>query len=140
MSFAKKIEPLTGSASGLSSSPSFASVEAGATGMDAYIGKGAKINGNLTFTGPVEIDGQVEGEIHSKDRLIIGESAVINAKINGTDVLVKGTVNGDISATKRLSLKRPAKVTGNISSTTISIEEGVMFEGKCTMTASAGEK
>lgn len=103
--------------------------------LEAILGKGSKVVGNLTFTGPVELDGHVEGEINAQDRITIGESAVINARIIGGEVVVKGTVNGDINASKRLSLKRPAKVIGNISSTNLSIEEGVVFEGKCIMSS-----
>ena len=103
---------------------------------EAYLGQGSRVTGTLVFTGQVELDGYVEGELQSQDRLIVGESAVINARIVGTDVLIKGTVTGDISASKRLILKKPAKVVGNISSTCISIEEGVVFEGQCTMASS----
>lgn len=105
----------------------------GQTKLEAFLGKGSKVVGNLTFTGPVELDGHVEGEINAQDRITVGESAVINARIIGGEVIVKGTVNGDISASKRLSLKRPAKIIGNISSANLSIEEGVVFEGKCMM-------
>ena len=104
---------------------------------EAYLGQGSRVTGTLVFTGQVELDGYVEGELQSQDRLVVGESAVINARIVGTDVLIKGTVTGDISASKRLVLKKPAKVVGNISSTCISIEEGVTFEGQCTMSSSS---
>lgn len=109
-------------------------VPVGAQGkMEAFLGRGSKVVGALSFSGPVELDGFVEGEINAQDRLTIGESAVINAKVTGAEILVKGTVNGDITATKRLSLRKPAKVVGNISCTNLSIEEGVVFEGKSTM-------
>lgn len=101
--------------------------------VEAFLGKGSKVVGALTFSGPVELDGYVEGEINSQDRLTVGEAAVINAKISGAEVLVKGTVNGDIYASKKLALKKPARVIGNISCTNLSIEEGVTFEGKSSM-------
>ena len=100
---------------------------------DAFISKGSKISGNLNFIGPAEIDGQVDGEIFAQERLAIGEAAVVNAKISGADVTVRGTVNGDIYASKKLVLKKPAKVLGNISAQLLSIEEGVIFEGKISM-------
>lgn len=103
--------------------------------VEAFLGRGSKITGTLTFSGPVELDGQVEGEVVAHDRLTIGEGAVIQAKVSGADIVVKGTVNGDISASKRLALKRPAKVFGNITTASLSIEEGVVFEGKSTMSA-----
>lgn len=106
---------------------------------DAYLGKGTKVVGTLSFSGTTEIDCQVEGEIHSKETLIISESAVVNGKIAGAEVTVRGAVNGDIIATKRLSLRRPARVTGNISAAILSIEEGVQFEGKCSMSSDSSK-
>lgn len=105
----------------------------GAGNVDAFLGKGSKAVGTLTFSGPAEIDGEIEGEIHSKDRLSIGESANVKAKILGAEVIIRGTVSGDVAASRSLVLKRPAKVTGNIQAPNLSIEEGVIFEGKCTM-------
>lgn len=110
----------------------------GATGnLDAFLGKGSKVSGVLQFSGSVELDGEVEGEIQSKDRLTIGEAAVVKAKILGADVIVKGTVSGDIYASRSLMLKKPARVIGNIQSALLTIEEGVMFEGKCSMSSSS---
>ncbi len=102
---------------------------------EAILGKGSKVIGNLTFAGPVEIGGYVEGEINAQDKILITETAEINAKIIGAEVTIQGTVNGDIHATKRLFLKKPAKVFGNITSNNLSIEEGVVFEGKCSMSS-----
>ncbi len=102
---------------------------------DAFLGKGTRVVGTLTFSGPVEIDGLIEGEIIAQDRLVIGESAVVKGKISGSEITVKGDINGEICASKRLSLRRPARVVGNISSPVISVEEGVTFDGKCAMTA-----
>lgn len=104
---------------------------------EAFLGKGTKVVGSLSFTGAVEIDGVVEGEINAQDKLTLGESSVVNAKINGTEIIVRGTINGDINASKLLVLKRPAKIIGNISSANLSIEEGVIFEGRCTMGGAA---
>lgn len=106
-------------------------------GADAFLGKGTKVVGTLHFSGPVEIDGEVEGEIHGKDKVSIGESAVLRARVFGADVIIRGTVQGEIIATKSLSLKKPAKIVGNIASPVLSIEEGVLFEGKCSMPVQA---
>jgi cytoskeletal protein CcmA (bactofilin family) len=138
MSFGKfrdeKDMPSTPSTVAGAPTPAFAG---GAGKAEAFLGRGSKVVGTLTFTGPVELDGNIEGEIHSKETLLIGEGAIINAKILGAEIVIKGTVTGDIVATKKLSLRKPARVTGNISSPAISIDEGVHFEGKCSMSANA---
>ena len=100
---------------------------------EALLGTGSKVIGTLTFTGPVQLDGEVEGEVLCKDKLIVGQAAMIKAKISGTEVLIMGTVQGDIVASKSLSLRKPARVLGNISTEQLSIEEGVVFEGHCAM-------
>jgi cytoskeletal protein CcmA (bactofilin family) len=115
--------------------PSIAATTAGRA--DAFLGQGSRVTGTLSFTGPVEIDGHVEGEINSKETLTIGKSAIVNARISGAEILVHGTVTGDIIASRRLVLKKPARVTGNIAAPSLSVEEGVLFEGKCAMTTAA---
>jgi cytoskeletal protein CcmA (bactofilin family) len=102
----------------------------------AMIGSGSKIMGSIVLSGQAEIDCHVEGEIEAPDTLIIGESAHVKARISGGDIIVRGTVQGDIVASKRITLKRPAKVAGNIAAPNLIIEEGVLFEGKCSMAAS----
>lgn len=102
--------------------------------LEAFVGKNSKIEGKLSFQGTVEIDGKVEGEVHSQERIIIGESADINARIEAVEVLVKGSVNGDIIASKKISLTATARVVGNLSGPSIVLEEGAKFDGRCSMT------
>ena len=101
--------------------------------VDAYLGQGCKAVGTLSFTGPVEINCYIEGELVGEKKLVIGEAAIVKARVTGAEIVVKGSVEGDIIASERLVLKPPAKVRGNISSPLVVIEEGVLFEGGCEM-------
>ena len=105
------------------------------SGTSAFLGKGTRIVGKLTFEGSVRIEGQIEGEITAEDGLTIGEGAVVKAKINGTTIVVHGQVTGDIAARTRLELRAPSKVMGNISTPNLVIQEGAVFEGQCAMGA-----
>mgnify|MGYP003833913265 CR=1 FL=1 len=109
----------------------------GGLGEEAVMSAGSKVVGKLSFDGVARLDGHVEGEINARRKLVIGTTAVINAKVCGGEIFVKGTVNGDICAAERLSLQKPARVKGNISTPSLSIEEGVFFEGSCKMTGDA---
>jgi cytoskeletal protein CcmA (bactofilin family) len=114
-----------------------------ASGTSAFLGRGSRVTGKLVFEGTVRIEGQVEGEITAQDALTVGETAVVNAQINGTSIVVHGRVTGDITARKRLEIRAPGKVYGNISAPSLVIHEGVIFEGQCSMggaEASKGEK
>ena len=100
---------------------------------DVFLGKGSKIVGSLKFSGTVEIQGEVEGEIHSDGKLILGEGAQIKALVHGAEVVVRGNVFGDIFASKKLKLEKPAVIKGNLKCALLSIDEGVSIEGKISM-------
>jgi cytoskeletal protein CcmA (bactofilin family) len=99
----------------------------------AYLDRGSKISGKISFEGPARIDGEVDGEINAKDSLTIGESAVVTAHIRAASVSVAGKVSGDIIASQRIEIRPSAKVSGNITAPVLSILEGAMFEGHCSM-------
>lgn len=102
-------------------------------GVTAYLGKGSRVTGKLRFDGTVRVDGQVEGEVAADDTLVVGESAVINAQISGSTVVIQGKVTGDINARTRVEIRAPGKLYGNIVTPSLVIHEGVLFEGHCSM-------
>ena len=87
------------------------------------IAKGTEIVGDIKFNGNLEIEGRVCGNV------IVGAGAD-DASVR---VLEHGEVEGNIFAYDRLEVTDSAKVIGDITSPRISIAEGVIFEGKCTM-------
>lgn len=99
----------------------------------AYLDSGSKISGKLSFDGPTRIDGQVDGEIHAKDSLTIGESAVVTAQIKAASIVVAGKISGDITATTRVEIRPSAKVIGNLVAPVLVVHEGATFEGHCSM-------
>jgi cytoskeletal protein CcmA (bactofilin family) len=101
--------------------------------VQAHLGQGSRIEGKLSFDGSVRVDGQVEGEIHAQDTVIIGEGADVNAQVHAGTVVLQGCVKGDITATKRVELRAPAKLIGNIATPCLVVHEGVVFEGHCSM-------
>jgi len=105
------------------------------SGTSAFLGKGTRVSGKLTFEGPVRIEGHVEGELAAHDTLTIGEGADVRAQVTGTSIVVHGKVTGDIKANKRLEIRAPGKVTGNITTPVLVIHEGIVFEGQCSMGA-----
>jgi cytoskeletal protein CcmA (bactofilin family) len=87
------------------------------------------VNGTLTSTGDIQIDGRVEGDVHSSG-LVIGDKAHIQGEILADDVTVRGHVHGSIRARKVL-LCSTSHVEGNILHEAFSVEHGAFFEGNC---------
>jgi len=105
------------------------------TDVQAHLGRGSRVEGTLTFQGSVRIDGQVEGMIEAKETVIVGDSAAVVAQITAGTIIVKGNVTGDMTASKRVELRSPARVLGNIVTPSLVIQDGVVFEGHCSMAA-----
>jgi cytoskeletal protein CcmA (bactofilin family) len=105
----------------------------GGGGVDAFLGKGSRITGKVVLDGVGRIEGHVEGEISAQDTLTIGESAVVNARIVGTSIVIEGRVTGDVTARQRLELAPTSRVQGNVSTPNLVVREGAYFEGQCTM-------
>jgi cytoskeletal protein CcmA (bactofilin family) len=108
-------------------------MEPAETQAQTILGKGSRVEGKLTFDGSVRLDGEIEGEIDAQESVLIGESAVVSAQIRANTVIIKGEVSGDVTARKRVELRAPAKLIGNISTPSLVIQEGVVFEGHCSM-------
>ena len=107
-----------------------AAVESGLVG---HLFKGSRVSGQLMFQGPARIDGNVEGEIQCHGTLTIGEGAEVRAKISSQVVVVRGRVEGNVTAKEKVELISPARVVGNIFTPRLTVTEGVVFDGDCSM-------
>ncbi|EPX64048.1 hypothetical protein D187_005181 [Cystobacter fuscus DSM 2262] len=101
--------------------------------VHTLLGKGSEFEGKLTFEGQVRIDGKFNGQIITKDVLVVGEGARVQAEITAGTVIINGTVEGNVRATQLIELHAPARVKGNIESPALTMERGVIFEGSSKM-------
>lgn len=101
--------------------------------LHTLLGKGSEFEGKLTFEGQVRIDGKYNGQIQTKDLLVVGEGAKVTADISAGHVIINGTVEGTIRATTLVELHPPARVKGSIEAPALSMDKGVIFEGSMKM-------
>ena len=101
--------------------------------FSGFMGEGTNFKGILGFNGTFRIDSEFEGEIVTSDTLIIGESAVISAEITVGTIYISGKVIGNITAKERVEINSSGEVYGNIKTPILVIDEGVIFEGNCSM-------
>ena len=101
--------------------------------IKAFLGEGTEFKGTLSFEGTVRIDGKVEGEIISKDLLIVGETAFIKAEIDVGTMINSGNVEGNIVAQQKVEILPPGSVKGHIRTPNLVLMEGAKFNGTCEM-------
>jgi cytoskeletal protein CcmA (bactofilin family) len=90
-----------------------------------------EFRGTVGFTGELQLNGRLEGEILSEDgTLVIGDTALVKADIRAKKVVVRGRVFGNILARERLELVGSARVFGDVQTGALAIEQGAVFVGK----------
>ena len=100
----------------------------------AFVGKGVEFKGTISYSGTVRIDGLLDGEIHTDGTLLVGEEAVLTAKVSAGTIVCMGKITGDIVAKERIKLLTPAVLNGGVKTPMLSIEDGVLFNGTLEMT------
>jgi cytoskeletal protein CcmA (bactofilin family) len=102
--------------------------------LSGFVGHGTTLTGETVFQAMLRVDGHLVGSIASESgTLIVGTNGQVDANISVSTATINGTVNGDIVASERIQLGRTAKVMGNIQTPRLTIEDGAVLEGGCTM-------
>lgn len=104
--------------------------------VHTFITNQTKIKGDLSFSGHIRLDNELEGNIlSSSGLLILGEQSLIKGDIKVEAVVIMGTVDGSIEALDTVEVAASGKVTGNIFSPNVNFEPGSVFIGRCTIGA-----
>jgi cytoskeletal protein CcmA (bactofilin family) len=85
--------------------------------------------------GSILIEGKFQGDIRTDDHLIVGSTGKVKTDIVARRVTVAGTLIGNITASEEVSLLHTGKVLGNICTPKLTMEPGVVTEGKVTITS-----
>ncbi len=108
--------------------------------MHTLLGKESKFEGKLVFEGIVRIDGRFNGEIHTRGKLVVGESALVEGKSEVGSLVLNGEYHGDVLAQERVEITRTGKLFGTLKTSVLVIEEGGTFDGTCEMHRQGKEK
>ncbi len=101
--------------------------------VTAILDLGASFEGKLTFEGTVQIGGEFQGEIFTKDILVINKGAQVRAQIEADTIIISGYVEGNLFARRRVIMHPPAIFKGTVTTPSLRIDEGVVFEGASYM-------
>ena len=102
----------------------------------AFFGAGVECIGEIWYEGNVQIDGRLEGTVHTKGTLVIGVQAVVKAKIEAGTVICKGKIHGEVVAKESIKLLSSGLIDGTMSAPRLSVENGGVFNGRVSMGAS----
>lgn len=101
--------------------------------METIIGSSVKVEGNFKSGGNVTVNGVVQGSIKTSRDLKVGKNAKIKAEVVANNLFLQGEIRGNVSIKEKAQLTSSSKILGNIETKILSVEEGAIINGKCTM-------
>jgi cytoskeletal protein CcmA (bactofilin family) len=106
---------------------------------NCVIGEGSVFEGRFHVNGSILIEGKFEGDIKTEEQLVVGPTGKVKTDIYARKVIISGTLIGNIIATEEVNLLASGKVLGNITTPKLTVEDGVVTEGKVTITSGSSE-
>ncbi|HKL31457.1 MAG TPA: polymer-forming cytoskeletal protein [Tangfeifania sp.] len=97
------------------------------------ISEGTSINGDISASGDIRIDGELVGNINAKGRLVIGPQGKVDGEVNCNNIEISGYIKGKITVSELLTMKASARIEGDIIAGKLSVEPGSLFTGSCSM-------
>jgi len=102
--------------------------------IDTLIGAGTTVDGDVTFSGGLRVDGMVHGKVATVDNqpgtLVVSEEAKIDGEVHVSHVVINGAVSGPVNANDYLELQAKARVNGDVVYRTLEMHVGAIVQGK----------
>jgi cytoskeletal protein CcmA (bactofilin family) len=104
------------------------------TRIDSLIGAGTVVDGDVTFTGGLRIDGHVRGNVVAANgepgTLVMSEQARVDGQIRVSHVVINGTVNGPVTANDYVELQPKARIVGDVTYKMLEMHVGAVIQGR----------
>jgi cytoskeletal protein CcmA (bactofilin family) len=97
------------------------------------ISSGVKLEGKITTSGSIRVDGVIQGDINSQSNVTVGEHGEVNGQINAGVITIGGKVIGSVNAKEKLVLEAKGHLKGDIVTKILVVEAGARFDGKSNM-------
>jgi len=108
---------------------------ASATTQQNRIVQGTKIVGSVVSDGGFRIDGEIEGDVKTEGKVVIGATGKVKGTLTCANADIEGEFNGKLMVKETLSLKSTATIHGEVFIDKLSVEPGASFNATCTMGA-----
>jgi cytoskeletal protein CcmA (bactofilin family) len=103
----------------------------------AWIGQGVTIEGKITSSQDIRIDGRVHGTIEAGQfELVLGAGSELKGGVNARSVLVGGQLEGDVTVSERLQIQSTGVLLGDVVAPRLIIQDGGILRGKADVAGS----
>ena len=102
--------------------------------IDSLIGLGTRIEGDVSFSGGLRVDGEIKGNVtavsDAASTLVVSEQARIEGDIRVSHLVVNGAIDGPVYASEFLELQSKSRVRGDVHYSRLEMHLGAVVEGR----------
>lgn len=102
-----------------------------APAASCIVAVGTHVEGKLTSVEDLRIDGEVEGEVNCKNKLVMGSTGKVVGNVFCSEAFIEGKIEGELTVAGRLHLNETAYVSGKIKAKKLIVDEGASYDGEC---------
>lgn len=97
------------------------------------LGAGTVVDGNISTSSDIRIDGELKGNLTCQGKLIIGPSGKIDGNADCKSAIVEGTLIGTFTVTDVLEVRSSSHIEGDVKTGQLVVEPGAKFNVSCAM-------
>lgn len=98
------------------------------------ISKNTEFKGDINYSGRLNIEGTVEGNIKPKNlettEIYIGKTGKVTGIIEATTIVIEGEILGTVKGNDVVDLKNSAKISGEVYYKHLIVDSGASIEAK----------
>ena len=106
----------------------------------SVITQGTRIEGKVQSSDSIRIDGHIIGEVHCKNKLVIGPSGKIEGDVRAGDCNSSGSIEGNTTIAGTMNLTSTAKFKGILNAQKLNVDEGAQCSGELNVGTSGTPK
>lgn len=99
----------------------------------SLIGGKTVIDGNLSFSGGIRIDGVVNGSVTCQDEnggmVVVSETGRIHGEVLAAHLIVSGHIVGPVTAVELIELQPKARIVGDVRYRALEMHHGAVVQG-----------
>ena len=103
------------------------------TSQQNIIAAGTVITGDIVSEGPFRIDGTLEGNLKTQEKVVVGKSGYIKGTLEGDNADFEGKFSGKLLLAGTLTLKSTAHIEGEVIVSKLAVDPGATFNATCRM-------
>lgn len=102
-------------------------------GARNHLAQGTIVKGDIVADGNIRIDGELEGTLVSKAKVVLGSTGVIRGEVECQTANIEGKIEGKMNVSELLVMKATGRFSGELVYGKISVEPGAEIEGRVSI-------